>query len=141
MARIKSTISYSGLIKKQYELEKNIKHFGAQAVNDTIDLVKLYALEYAPDATGRLKSFIKAFKVNDIRSIGYVEAQNPTLNPPKSYRGGSTKFNLVRWMHESPRAYSIIHRGEPQFMYKAAEKAEKEGIKLAQKTFNKINIR
>jgi hypothetical protein len=116
MKAVKITINDSGLVRKFMKLNATAKQAADEVTEQMITEGRDYARSIAPKDTGRLRSFIirRRFKTTD-GARGEIFVKNPTLNPPDGYRGKVVKrkkkwmfppgkFNLVVWMHTSPRA-------------------------------------
>jgi hypothetical protein len=103
-----------------------------------------YAKTIAPYYSGKTTRLIKA-QTGDTSYQATIVSQNPTANDGKdwsrSFKGYSKPFNLVRWMHTSPRAAGHIRSGDRKYMYTTAAILRREFPKTIRQSFKSIFIR
>ncbi len=142
----KTTINARKAIRKLQRYEQAIIEKGTATVSDLGLLGKNFAKNIVPYDTGFTYKSIRK------KTIRRVEPESKIFNEPsirpndvvhrgKPRQGGIVNFNLVRWMHTSPKARSHIKSGDPQFMYTTREYLN--GIKgdVARGRFKTINIK
>jgi hypothetical protein len=130
--------------KKLNNLRRQLPQASAASLSQIAEYGRDYARTIAPYYTGRTMRLIKA-QTGDSRYEARVVAQNPTANDGKdayrSFKGYSRPFNLVRWMHTSPRARKHIRSGDRKFMYSTATVLRREFPKMLYRSYKNIFIR
>lgn len=127
-------------LAKLNRLRNNITQKGDATVNELADLGKYYARSRAPHYTGKTADFIIAYRSKGPSGAeARVVARNPTASDGHMRR--MPNFNLVRWMHTSPRAVKHIYSGDRQFMYSTRDYLNKIKTGVAQGRFKGINLR
>lgn len=131
------TADFSGAFKKLKRASKKIDSGAQEAVNEIGELGKNYARSIAPYRTGQVYRNIKLFKGKA------YEVKIQALNPIRSYPGephqrNIANFNLVRWMHTSPKARGHIKSGDPIFMTTTARYLRAKAGEVARKNI-KVN--
>lgn len=135
MARnvLQMDVDASKALKKLNRLRHKFIREGKLSVQDAGELGKQRARLEAPYYSGKTFRLIKLMKGSS-ENEAIIMAQNPT--PNKTWGGG--KFNLVRWMHESPKADDHIKSGNPRFMDAAYDYLRKVAPNTVRQRFDKI---
>lgn len=121
--------------KKVYRLEKRLKEEAALSVKELGELGKFYARSIAPYYSGKtFRNIILQRGKEGTQAV--IMAKNPTANDGHVRR--IANFNLVRWMHQSPRAMRHIQSGDPHFMYRTRDYLRKQVPTRVTARFNKI---
>lgn len=117
MARVTVTVNKQKAERKLAAAVKGFKDEGNLALSEIGEAGKQYARSIAPYDTGKVfQNIIK--RVSKTEMNASVVARNPINQYPGEPRKRNiAKFNLVRWMHTSPKATSHIRSGDPRFMY------------------------
>lgn len=108
--------------------QKLIDELGSMGVN--------MAKRMAPEFSGRTRRLIKSYPVRqgDIYTR-YIQSPNPTLSD--GHRRNIQNFNLVRWMHTSPRAREHIRTGLNDYMVFTLDYLEGKADNVARGIFKK----
>lgn len=126
---------------------KKLKAGADLTSNELAILGKRYAQSIAPYDTGRTAQHIAIYTKGNTKQI---KAKNPTRGKQHRWAGKSgykgvdnyPNFNLVRWMHTSPRAKSHFKKGgQPRFMYKTRDYLNSIKKGVAKGRFKNINLR
>ena len=120
---------------------KKIMKTGEVVVRDVAYLGRNYARSIAPKGeTGKTASLIKVFRgQGGDGPKARIVAQNPTADD--GHKRNIQNFNLVRWMHTSPRAKAHIKTGDELFMYSTRDLLNEKKKGIAKGRFNNINLR
>ena len=143
--RLKWSVDTKRLDRKMTKLILGFKDAGAFSLKEIGELGKTKARLLAPKLSGRTFQGITLMK-NDGREVRIV-AKNPTASDGHKRGNGSTryftrgKFNLVKWMHTSPRAVYHIKTGDHLFMYSTADYLRRVAPQIVESEFNKIIVR
>lgn len=122
--------------KKRFRiLAEKFEREGQLSVRELADMGKQYARQIAPYYSGATVRHIKLFR-GKTRFESYVQAQNPTRSD--GHRRRISNFNLVRWMHQSPKAQSHIYSGDPQFMFTTRQYLSERAPGMVRGRFNKV---
>ena len=141
-----ATVTTERAERKLNKALRLIEEDGNATVKDLAEIGKRFAQLIAPRDTGRVASFIRIINLRGKEGIkSRIQAQNPTRNPPASYRRGggaypNGKFNLTRWMHTSPRAVAHIKSGDPKFMFTTRDMLNGMKKNVATGRFKNINL-
>jgi hypothetical protein len=98
------------------------------------NLGKNYAKSIAPYYTGKTANMI--FKT----TIQTINGKECHIVAPNSTPDRKDNFNLVRWMHLSPRAKYHIHSGDPRFMFSTGNYLNTIKKRVIWYEFDKIRI-
>lgn len=124
VSTVRITINDSGMIKKLAKLNSSVfQEAEASTRQITTEGVNV-AREFAPKGkTLRMsKMIIPRFFKTKSGFRGMIVAQNPTKNPPASYRTTTNSkypngvFNLTYWAHTSVKARTHFKTGKYNFM-------------------------
>lgn len=139
MARnlVRLDIDVSKASKKLFRLERKMRTEGVAGAQEIGELGKFYARSIAPYYSGATFRNI-TLRRGDDESESVIFARNPVAGD--GHRRNIKNFNLIRWMHTSPRAKSHIRSGEPQFMYKTRDYLAKQAPLRMKTRFNKIIV-
>jgi len=151
MAFVKSRFTATGKARLA-KTEKKVREAGSASVRDITNLGKELARRYVPKGnTGWLYSQISSkiiatpsgdrgevFLKRQIVPNDGIHRRRPTSKSNWKF----ISFNLVKWMHESPRAASHIRGGErrAKFMRTAREELKLRYGKIVRNTFSKLRI-
>lgn len=120
MAKTRVIVNSKRAEKKVKMLREKLEKEGELALTDATQFGKQYAISIAPKYTGvTAKSIRGRTNRNDLTSrIFTVQNSNDGPRPRRGEAKGSSfkNFNLIRWMHTSPKAPSHIHSGKYNFM-------------------------
>ncbi len=127
-------------INKLVKLQAQVKILGDESVRTLGELGKWKARSIAPYRSGLVYRNIMLQKKEGLNAL--VMAKNPINSyPGEPHIRRISNFNLVRWMHTSPKAIRHIHSGDPRFMFTTREYLNKIKGGVARSTFNKLKIR
>ena len=139
------TVRVGKALRKLRALEKEIEHKSALTVQDLGKAGKQTAKALTPVDTGFTYKSIKRRTVRrasgDRAEIFIEPAIRPVDGVHRKSVGQYPNFNLVRWMHVSPRARSHITSGDPKFMYTTRNYLNQIKGKVARGRFKTIKIR
>lgn len=145
-SQTKVIVDVTKALRKLNRLEKDLEKEGALSAHDLGDMGKQYARSIAPYYSGDTFRNI-VLKRGKTTTEAIVQAQNPTYSDGHKRGARSTKyftrgrFNLVKWMHESPRAQSHIHSGKPKFMDAAYAYLMKKAPELFRERLDKLIVK
>jgi hypothetical protein len=131
-------IDRTGALKKLLSLERDIDTGAREAVQVVGDMGKQYARMRAPYWSGRTFQNIVLMRSRS-KYEAVVIARNPTANDGHVRKIG--KFNLVRWMHQSPKAKRHIYSGDPKFMYTTADYLRRTAPVTVQKRYDQLLVK
>ena len=131
MPKVAVTVDAKKAYRKMRLLQQKLKEEGSLAIKEIGELGKSYARSKAPYYSG--KTFRNIILRNITGTEVIIQARNSTA-------GRADGFNLVRWMHTSPRARRHIHSGDPQFMYRTSSYLRKVAPGRVQGRFNKVVV-
>ena len=114
------------------KIKQEMKQESANAAHLIADKGKNYARTIAPYWHGDTFRNIRLLRPSGDEAI--IQARNPTASRADG-------FNLVRWMHESPRARQHITSGDPHFMFTTRQMLSEEAPRIVEARFNKIVLR
>lgn len=139
MARnlIRLDIDVSKASRKLFSLERKMQTAANAGIKEVGELGKFYAHSIAPYYSGATFRNI-TLRRGDDESESVIFARNPVAGD--GHKRNIKNFNLIRWMHTSPRARGHIRSGEPQFMYKTRDYLAKQAPLRMQTRFNKIIV-
>jgi len=138
----KVTIKYD--IRKAEKKLKEAKQFYTKKGEDSVNILarmgQAYAKSIVPRDTGKTANLIKVFSGTDSEGpYAKIIAQNPTAND--GHFRQMKNFNLVRWMHTSPKAASHIRTGDERFMFTMAERMQIESKRVVRQLFNEARFK
>ena len=137
---LKGDVKISGALRKLGKLQNQIIREGNATAQDMAELGKQKARSIAPYHSGRTHQFIrKRVKRVPNGALARVEAFNPTKSD--GHRRNISNFNLVRWMHESPKAIKHIISGDREFMYTTRKFLNGIKGRVATGRYRNINLR
>jgi len=145
---LKVDVKIDKALAKFNRLKNLIIKEGNASVKQLADLGKWRAKAIAPHWTGRTADFIRVINTQGKGGItAQIKAFNPTKgdahtwNPTGKANRRIANFNLVRWMHTSPRARSWIKSGDEKFMFTTRDYLNKIKKNVATGRFRNINLR
>jgi hypothetical protein len=129
------TVKTIGAEQKFQKALRLIQQDGEATVLQLARLGRNFAKDIAPKYTGKTISLIKVKtkKLNN-GATAQIQAQNSTA-------GRADGFNLVRWMHTSPRAAKHIKTGDEKFMFTTRNYLNSIKKSVATGQFKNINLR
>jgi len=140
--RVKWVVDTRKLNLRLGKLAAGFKDAGELSLKTVGEMGKARARLLAPKYSGKTFQGISLFGPQG--GEFKIVAKNPTASDGWSRGAGSApyrtrgKFNLVKWMHESPSAAAHIKTGDHQFMYTTADYLRGLAPKVVRAEFNKI---
>ena len=111
---------------------------GKKTVEELGKIGKQFARTIAPyDSGATFRNIVLRKGNSDHEAV--VMAQNPTRGD--GHKRNIANFNLVRWMHTSPRAAAHIYSGDEHFMYTTREYLRRIGGKAVTGRYRRVIIR
>lgn len=126
----------SGAEKKFLALERDILKGADESLETVGDAGKQFARSKAPYLSGQTFRKIKL-----LRGDGMEVKIVATNILHDGHKRKFARFDLTRWMHQSPRARSHIKSGDPKFMYATAAYLRRLAPVTVQKRYNRLLLK
>lgn len=138
MVSTKINVDTRRAVRKLNRVEGEVKRLSLEVVQELSVKGKDYAKQISPYQTGRTRSLIRAdVYPRKWGAEGIVSATNILKD---GHSRNIPNFDLVRWMHESPKALDHIRSGDPLFIYSAREYIRRISLDVAKGKFTKVNV-